>query len=178
MSRLNLLPAVKDTGRLLRYTVENFRRIERVINGLDLSGGGGSDAISGAYAVPTSAPTFSAYTPTKVPLDTVIYDTHSYFDNANDRFIVPAGQGGLFQLNGTVGTTSSVTSMDVLFRVNGSSIDVRDRRHPGGSYSQAAISFPWVLNDGDYVELWGQFSGSVAIVSVYCKFAITRLGSV
>jgi hypothetical protein len=62
---------------------------------------------------------------TDLPLDTVLFDTHSFHDAANDRLVVPAGYDGYYQLNWSVSLSMSGTGDNVYGRLlkNGSELD-------------------------------------------------------
>jgi hypothetical protein len=58
------------------------------------STGAGSGLVSAAVTL--SAQAAGLATGAVIPFDTVVFDPSGYFDAANHRFVVPAGQGGSF----------------------------------------------------------------------------------
>jgi hypothetical protein len=54
----------------------------------------------------------------KVPWDTVVFDTDSVFVNADDNFVIPAAWNGLYaQIGGTIGYTATTAGSDITLSV-------------------------------------------------------------
>jgi len=121
--------------------------------------------------VMVNGPAFSAYanaslsitsaTDTKVNINTVIFDTASCFNTANNRFTPTVA--GYYQVNGCVrGVATSLTSVICHIYKNGSAYA------QGGTLNTAAISSAQMVGINtvvflngttDYLELWGVVAG-------------------
>jgi hypothetical protein len=100
----------------------------------------------------------TANAPTKIPLDSTVFDTSGFADNANARLTVPAGMGGYYEVtaNGWVNTPSNPgVEIAVGIYVNGAPA-VQEETSDPQTVGVANMSPTWVghLNPGDYVELF------------------------
>jgi hypothetical protein len=96
---------------------------------------------------------------TQATLSGTDHDTHAYFDNANDRFTVPTGMGGMYEVHGQVDfAASNVANVAVRARIrkNGTTImadkslaSINDTNRDTIFDIDAVVQ----LSDGDYVEL-------------------------
>ena len=123
----------------------------------------GAIANTPAFSVyPSSATSLSDVTNTKIAFNTEILDTDSAFNTSTNRFTVPSGKGGYYQINLKAvfeelgGEFSQVVLM--LYK-NGSNIS-EDNIYSGGLGSGFGTTERWsrsisrivYLNAGDYVE--------------------------
>ena len=103
---------------------------------------------------------------TKVEWETEQFDTDSAFDNTNDKFTVPSGKGGVYQLNVQVAVTNQTESAELDIKVykNGSatSTPTFSREYSGGASdftNTTQLHHLYDLDAGDYVEIYA-FHGS------------------
>jgi len=103
---------------------------------------------------------------TKVEWETEQFDTDNAFDNSNDKFTVPAGKGGVYQLNVQVCVTdqSENAELDIKVYKNGSALTTPSfsREYAGGSSSTnntTQLHHLYDLDAADYVEIYA-FHGS------------------
>jgi hypothetical protein len=103
----------------------------------------------------------------KVEWDTEDFDTDNAFDNTNDKFTVPTGKGGVYQVNVQVATTGQTENAETDMKIykNGSALDtpIANREFSGGGGSNAdntvQHSHLYDLNATDYLEIY-VFHGS------------------
>lgn len=134
-------------------------------------------AYVGVSARPSSAQALSAFATTKLTLGTSNFDSDGFFDNANDRHTVPTGLGGLYQVTGSIGSSTSMSYMDVVIYKNGSATDIRTRSAPGSGFGQTVTTGLLVLAAADYIELYGQFASAASTVTTYTRLEMARIGS-
>lgn len=102
---------------------------------------------------------------TKVTFDTVLQDDFGWFDDTNDRIYVPAS--GLYLATGGLGVSADSTSQYqvVTLRVNGTLDGYIHRMVHYQSISvYHSYSRLYVLDAGDYVEMWADLDGSSFIL--------------
>lgn len=118
---------------------------------------------------------------TKVTLDTSEWDSSSYFDNANDRMVVPAGHRGPHVI---VANSFSVGSgCQIAIYKNGA--DWRRAQHDGtgGMFFGPVVALDPLAVPGDYYELWAINTGGAANVghatvdSAESRLSIHKVGS-
>ena len=146
----------------------------------------GSGTISSGGAI-TNTPAFLAYvssnqnltddTTTKVDIDTTQIDTHSAFDTSNNRFTVPSGQAGVYQISGQAvignanGSADNLRDHYLFIYKNGSNISWSDH-NPNPNWLAQNTSYTsgiFNLSVGDYIELYAYInvgSGDGRIVSI------------
>lgn len=97
-------------------------------------------------------------TATKLTFDTTIFDDAGYFDNANDRFVVPTGYGGVHRVSGVIAYVPAATSAGLYTRihVNGSLRAVVLVPSVNSATIGSVVGISTLLNlvAGDYVELY------------------------
>ena len=131
----------------------------------------GSGTISAGGAI-TNTPAFLGYrsgfqfitdsVTTKVDLNASQIDTHSAFDTTNNRFTVPSGQAGVYQISGqavmgnTDGIASNLRDHYLYIYKNGSNISYSDNNPNAGWWSQNTSQTSGIFNlsVGDYIELY------------------------
>ena len=109
---------------------------------------------------------------TKIEWETEQFDTDSAFDNTNDKFTVPAGKGGVYQLNVQVCVTAQTENAELDIKVykNGSATSTPSfsREYAGGSSSTnntTQLHHLYDLDAGDYVEIYAYHgSGGTNVV--------------
>jgi len=129
-------------------------------------------AISGANltGLADNTPSFSAYrasgeqsvanaTWTKIEFPNEHWDTDSAFDTTNDKFIVPAGEGGKYLFNYAARGESLDAGEHAMLRLykNGSALDeTRTNGYAAVDNQQVYIrgSAMLALAAADYIELW------------------------
>jgi len=110
----------------------------------------------------TSDQTVSSDTPTKIQLNSEVYDTDNAFDNStNYRFTVPSGKAGKYyfyiQVYGSSDTGDDVIETAVFIYKNGTSqgftgMSINDTM----SYNVSVKSLTLDLSVGDYIEFYGK----------------------
>jgi hypothetical protein len=93
------------------------------------------------------------------------FDTHSGFDNTNNRWTVPSGGAGKYILGALLGTftASNNNSTSIIYlTVNGSIIAQNQNSDTSGGqrHMEFGISILYDLSVGDYVELKGYSEGT------------------
>ena len=120
----------------------------------------------------------------KVEWDTEDFDTDNAFDNTNDKFVVPAGAGGVYQLNVQVSVTNQSESAEMDLRVykNGSALTTPRAMldYSGGSGNFTNVvnhSYLYDLNATDYLEIyiWHGSGGTNVIESDYTAWSMFKL---
>ncbi len=115
---------------------------------------------------------------TKVTFDTVDFDTGNYFDDTNDRFVVPVD--GHYRISGLIGLQQLNSSNDFIgfIRLNGSNHRIFHRV----TSSSAAItamnsnfSFVMALDATDFIELFVQAENSTSTTDVRGNIDQTRM---
>jgi len=98
---------------------------------------------------------------TKVEWETEQFDTDNAFDNTNDKFTVPAGKGGVYQLNVQVCVTNQTENAELDLKVykNGSATSTPSfsREYPGtsgNSNNTTQLHHLYDLNAADYLEIY------------------------
>ena len=132
----------------------------------------GSGTVTLGSGFPNNTPAFLGYlsgfqtvtdsTTTKVDLNTVQIDTHSAFDTSNNRFTVPSGQAGTYQLysqsvmGNTDGSASNLRDHYFYIYKNGSAIVTSDNNPNASWWAQNThhASGMFDLAVGDYIELY------------------------
>jgi hypothetical protein len=128
--------------------------------------GGGAVAAVGARATrSSSAQTVSGVSAKTLELDTVDFDTDSFFDLAGanpSRFTVPAGQGGQYVITGGIYMNATGTSgeHDVKLLVNGTSVGFERRKADSSGIALMGLTAILDLNAADYVEIEGSNTAS------------------
>ena len=161
-----LVNTIKDTGN----------------NTLLSSDGSGNISSGGAI---TNTPAFLGYrsgfqtitdsTTTKVDLNASQIDTHSAFDTSNNRFTVPSGQAGAYQISGQAvmgnadGSADNLRDHYLYIYKNGSNISYSDNNPNSSWWAQNTSQTSGIFNlsVGDYIELYayinvGSGSGRIA----------------
>ena len=148
------------------------------IGGLAVGGlpDGTIDADSLASGVGVATPAFSVIksgdqsisqnTWTKVEWETEQFDTDSAFDTTNDKFTVPAGKGGVYQLNVQVCVTNQTEDAELDLKVykNGTATSTPSfsREYAGtsgNSNNTTQHHHLYDLDAADYLEIY-VFTGS------------------
>lgn len=95
---------------------------------------------------------------TKVNINTIDFDTNSWFDTVNYRYTPQIAGYYFFQGTGIVQVTTSVTSQQVQLRKNNSDIVGRviNRFTVSNSYYMQPTGLVYMNGSTDYVELWAQ----------------------
>jgi len=147
----------------------------------------GSGTVTLGSGFPQNTPAFLAYvsanqnltdsTTTKVDIDTTQIDTHSAFDTANNRFTVPSGQAGTYQLfaqaniGNANGSAANLRDHYLYIYKNGSGIAFSDH-NPNSSWWAQNTSYVSLITDlavGDYIEMYAYINvgaGDGRIVSI------------
>jgi hypothetical protein len=133
-------------------------------------------AATGTVAVSGNTPAFSAYasatqsittgTLTKVAIDTEIFDTNSYFDTTNNRFLPLVA--GYYQVNATIrsnATTVTITQVGGQIYKNGAQFVVLWLDNVAATtYTNTIIksgsTLLYLNGTTDYIELWGFVVGT------------------
>jgi len=122
-----------------------------------------------------------------VPFDTEDYDIGSGYNPATSTYTVPAGKGGIYQINYTVftyrlGGTNSVELLNIL--INGATTV----RNYEVNYDNVQVSgeitltsgAQYQLADGDTVQIQcnvaGNGSKNIGFAGTYCVFSMTKIG--
>jgi hypothetical protein len=100
----------------------------------------------------------------KVNINTIDFDTNSWFDTVNYRYTPQIAGYYFFKGEGIVQTTTSVTSQQVQVRKNNTSIVGRviGRATASNSYYIQATGLVYMNGSTDYVELWAAGTATVA----------------
>ena len=174
---LILLSDTSASGALKKMTRANF-----------VSGIGGTNTPSW-LAHNNSGDTISTATYVKVELDTVVHDTASGFDTTNDKYTIPSGQGGYYQLYGVVNarnTSNQIKTVQTIFYKNGSALSnkyaktsVNNTDSGSGIFRGFSNTLTTTVNlsAGDYLEMYTYIdvtSGS-AIVDEISYFGGNKL---
>lgn len=153
-----------------------------------VSGIGGTNTPSW-LAHNNSGDTISTATYVKVELDTVVHDTASGFDTTNDKYTIPSGQGGYYQLYGVVNarnTSNQIKTVQTIFYKNGSALSnkyaktsVNNTDSGSGIFRGFSNTLTTTVNlsAGDYLEMYTYIdvtSGS-AIVDEISYFGGNKL---
>ena len=155
-----------------------FNGTNNTIGGLAVGGlpDGTIDADSLASGVGVATPAFSVIksgdqsisqnTWTKVEWETEQFDTDNAFDNTNDKFTVPTGKGGVYQLNVQVCVTNQTENAELDLKVykNGSATSTPSfsREYAGtsgNSNNTTQHHHLYDLDAADYLEIY-VFTGS------------------
>lgn len=125
--------------------------------------------VTSARACRNAALAVPVQTWTKVPLDTLQYDSSSnLFNAANGRFIAPVA--GTYQVSGAIcyalSATGTYTYMLAAIYKNGSTYSDPQFSQAVNSYGGVVCADTLQLNAGDYVELWGYLSGQAGNIVV------------
>ena len=100
---------------------------------------------------------------TKVDFDTVIMESGVTFDTTNNRFTVPSGAGGIYQINAHIAFQSTVNA-DIAqcyarYYLNGAGTTGTPVYNFAGNLTakQFAVQYSRIipLSEGDYVEMYG-----------------------
>lgn len=133
----------------------------------DNAGGGAPSFVGACIRKKEDTQTISDNTLTKITYDTVVYDTGSIADTANDRLIAP--QDGYYRVSFccTSGGPYSNCSLMKLIKKNGTTIIGTEQRvSVPNYYTTATASITAYLLENDYVELFAQhYGGSYSIVT-------------
>lgn len=120
-------------------------------------GGVGGIGSHGAHAWYTISQSIPNNVLTKHVLDSTMFDSDTYFDNANDRLTVPAGQAGRYVVifGGTFVNSVVVSSYQLQLLKNGVLVAFINGARTADTDTRAAIgSILLNMVAGDYVELW------------------------
>lgn len=143
------------------------------------SGGGGGSAHGISARVTASAnQTIPNSTITKVTFNMVDYDDDSLFDDANDRFIIPAGVSRVILFGGFGTASTATTYAQVRFRHYDSGgtllTDI-----PAAQQNQTPFktSGPLAVSEDDYVEMhaFHSLGVSMTILNQFTNFSIEVL---
>ena len=128
--------------------------------------GNSVDAKTAARAYRAAALTTASGAFSKIPLDTLSYDSAANMQVASGRYVVPTA--GYYQANGEVAVAGNA-STDCLVHadlyVNGSLAVVGSvvGRMDNAGYARPNVSDVLRLNAGDYIELWTYTSAAFAL---------------
>tara|TARA_R110000822_G_scaffold295881_1_gene418193 strand:+ start:396 stop:932 length:537 start_codon:yes stop_codon:yes gene_type:complete len=119
-----------------------------------------------AFFMKTTSTSISNSATTKIPFNTATIDTDSAVDTTNNRFTVPSGKGGKYNISYSIGAIAdSTTTFYRIFTqlyINGSNSSllsaVADPRANYGWAFSAGGSGVIDLNAGDYVEVYAYIS--------------------
>jgi hypothetical protein len=156
-------------------------------SGSSISIGESGDTINlagSAYAVAANTPSFIATktsnqtgvsdnTFTKVTWDNVVHDSNSGFSTSDNRYTVPSGQGGIYQISFTNymgGASASFNYHQTRLYKNGShlspySIEYNDDGFNTEAYNPC-MSLCVSLAAGDYIEVYGRLDVSSGDVTI------------
>jgi hypothetical protein len=119
-----------------------------------------------AFFMKTTSTSISNSSLTKIPFDTATIDTDSAVDTTNNRFTVPSGKGGKYNISYSIGGISDSTT--TFYRIftklykNGSDSSllsaVADPRANYGWAFSVGGSGVIDLNAGDYIEVYAYIS--------------------
>ena len=119
-----------------------------------------------AFFMKTTSTSISNSSMTKIPFDTATIDTDSGVDTTNNRFTVPSGKGGKYNISYSIGAAADAHT--TLYRIftglykNGSDSNllsaVADPRNNYGWAFSAGGSGVIDLNAGDYIEVYAYIS--------------------
>jgi len=119
-----------------------------------------------AFFMKTTSTSISNSAMTKIPFDTATIDTDSGVDTTNNRFTVPSGKGGKYNISYSIGGISDSTT--TFYRIftqlykNGSDSSllsaVADPRANYGWAFSVGGSGVIDLNAGDYIEVYAYIS--------------------
>ena len=119
-----------------------------------------------AFFMKTTSTSISNSAMTKIPFDTATIDTDSAVDTTNNRFTVPSGKGGKYNISYSIGAAADAhTTLYRIFTalyVNGSDSSllsaVADPRNNYGWAFSSGGSGVIDLNAGDYIEVYAYIS--------------------
>lgn len=140
-------------------------------------------SITGAVTVPSEA---TVGVPSKVAINTVVADTHGWWDTTNKRY-VPKLAGRYLCVANFVGGAYSATNsyLDLVVAKNGAAVSAGAQRslQTGGSIMGPEVSVVTtvVMNGStDYLEYWGGYytGGSTTMAASAEQFDIFYLGPV
>jgi len=110
---------------------------------------------------------------TKVTWDNVVSDSNSGFSTSNNRYTIPSGQGGLYQIsvsNYMEGASASFNYHQTRLYKNGSFLSPYSIQYNDDGFNTEAyhpcMSLLVSLAEGDYIEVYGRLdvnSGNVTI---------------
>ncbi len=110
--------------------------------------------------ISSSTTSLSSGVLTKVPYNTEVYDVGACFDTGNNRFVVPAGEGGKYIFWGNIRFADGLTSKELSFvpYLNGSGFGWNQLHTPSYSSGWHTVwgTFTKALNATDYVELYAR----------------------
>jgi len=139
----------------------------------------------------TAAPAFSAYasvpqslvngTPTKIALNTKVFDTNSNFDSITNYRFTPTVAGYYF-VSGVVFTVNNITGAGVYVSIlkNGTSVAAASSTANPNTYSGATVTSVIYFNGStDYIELFGNSVGGTynTAVTIYATGDGCRLSA-
>ena len=123
------------------------------------SAGGANTPAFYAY-ISSSTTAHTTGTLTKVAFNTEVFDVGSCFDTSNNRFVVPAGEGGKYYFWGNIRWADGLTAKELSFvpYLNGSGFGWVQLHTPDYSAGWHTIfaHFTRDLNATDYVELYAR----------------------
>ena len=118
------------------------------------------------FAYASSNTNIASDTNTKIALDSEYYDTDNAFDTSNNRFTVPSGEGGKYQISFATSIKSDADkTVSSKVYINGSYVNIKGLTVYSsivntGSSASATSSAVIDLSAGDYIELYGHHDGS------------------
>ena len=139
------------------------------IDGSNLTGIDAGDNTPAFHAYMSANQSVSNGAVTKAAFNSTRFDTNSAFDTANKRFVVPAGEAGVyvFQYWGKMGGIQQNNSLQVFLHKNGSEWNSQETRakdlSPNSSGDEVHVhgTYTGQLAEGDYIEVYVfQNSGS------------------
>ena len=142
---------------------------------------GGPQVAARAYRAAAFTLTAAAYT--KIPIDTVTYDTSAAVSTANGRWVAPAA--GYYSVQGQVDFNLNVAgggATVALIYKNGAVITQGNAFGPSNAQSSewgATVSDVVSLNAGDYLELWAYSTAALPLYVATTRnyLTVTRVGS-
>ena len=118
------------------------------------------------FAYASSNTNLAADTNTKIALNSEYYDTDNAFDTSNNRFTVPSGEGGKYQISYAVAIKSDDNQeVSGKIYINGSYVDIKSLLVSASVVNtdinaSCTTSAVMELSEGDYIELYGLHTGS------------------
>jgi len=118
------------------------------------------------FAYASSNTNLAADTNTKIALNSEYYDTDNAFDTSNNRFTVPSGEGGKYQISYAVAIKSDANQeVSGKIYINGSYVDIKSLLVSASVVNtdinaSCTTSAVMELSEGDYIELYGLHTGS------------------
>lgn len=115
----------------------------------------------------TGSPTIANGSPSVVSWTQAIFDPLDMWDNAQPtRITIPTGYSGIWQITGWIHFDGATGFIRSWIYKNGSEYTYELKERSGGNLSPVRVSILMQLNEGDYVELYGDH-GAAGPLSIF-----------